>query len=338
MLERSHLPKVSVLMSVFNGEEFLAESIESILTQTFRDFEFLIIDDGSTDDSVEIINSYYDDRIRLVRNTENIGLTRSLNKGIRLSKGELVVRMDADDISMPDRLEKLLHYMNSNPDVGVCGSWLETIGDHQEVWKCYEFDNEIKAQLLFCNAIFHPTVIIKKSCLFENNVFYDEKLRTAQDYGLWVALSKNVFFANIQEVLLRYRIHENKIGKKLFFEQMHDANVSRKRMLKYIGVDADSVDMDFHLNVFNIKDGIDGDFLDKSLEYFSFLISQNNKNGFIKYFCLEKILAEKWWLLCSEFSFFNLLKLLGVRKAFFKKAVDKGFLKKITFLNDCIPR
>ena len=115
-------PRVTVLMAVYNGERFLAEAVASILDQTFRDFEFLIVNDGSTDRSREIILSFGDPRIRLVDNPENIGLTRSLNRGLELAKGGLIARQDADDISLPERLEREIGFLDGNPKAAIVGS------------------------------------------------------------------------------------------------------------------------------------------------------------------------------------------------------------------------
>jgi glycosyltransferase involved in cell wall biosynthesis len=114
-------PKVTVLMSVYNGEEHLREAIDSILNQTYKNFEFLIIDDGSTDGSVNIIRSYLDPRIRLIKNKKNIGITRSLNKGLKLARGEYIARMDDDDIAFPERLEKQVRFLNEHVNVGLVG-------------------------------------------------------------------------------------------------------------------------------------------------------------------------------------------------------------------------
>ncbi|MCP8319033.1 MAG: glycosyltransferase, partial [Candidatus Methylarchaceae archaeon HK01B] len=122
-------PKITILMSVYNGEKYLREAIDSILNQTFKDFEFLIINDGSTDRTVEILRSYHDSRIKIITNEKNMGLTKSLNKGLKIARSEYVARMDADDISYPRRLEVQYEYMKKNPDVGIVGSWNDVIDD-----------------------------------------------------------------------------------------------------------------------------------------------------------------------------------------------------------------
>src|SRR5258707_849690 len=116
-------PRVSVVMSVYNGEKYLGEAVDSILAQTFTDFEFIIIDDGSEDRSPELIEAYVDSRISFLRNEKNVGLTRSLNKGLQVASGEYIARMDCDDVSLPDRFAKQVAFMDANSGVGACGTW-----------------------------------------------------------------------------------------------------------------------------------------------------------------------------------------------------------------------
>ena len=323
--------EITVLMSVYNGAEFLQEAIDSILTQTFSDFEFLIIDDGSTDDSVQIIESYTDDRIKLIRNTQNIGLTKSLNRGISLASGKYIVRMDADDVSLPHRIKKLVSYMNENDHVAVCGSWLVTIGENNRVWKSYSEDSEIKTQMLFYNSIFHPTVIIRKSCLEEENILYDETLKTAQDYDMWVRIGMKAELGNIQEVLLKHRIHSGSIGRVFQREQTENANLARKKMLECVGLTANFIDVEKHMTFFDIDIKSKKKFVVDSLVHFSNLIVSNRKSKFIKNFFLEKILARKWKSICDHYSFFELSSFLGLKYSLMKKLVDFGLLDEYGF-------
>src|SRR6185295_9135648 len=157
-------PQVSVLMSVYNGEKYLKEAMESILNQSFSDFEFLIFNDSSTDSSREIILSYNDPRIVLIDNKKNIGLTKTLNKGISLAKGKYIARMDADDVCHPERLNEQVNYLDKNAEVAVCGTWVQFLNEN-EVVKLPTKKNEIKT-LLFCNScLAHPSVMIRKSFL-----------------------------------------------------------------------------------------------------------------------------------------------------------------------------
>ena len=207
-------PHVTVLMSVYNGEKYLKEAVDSILNQTFEDFEFLIIDDGSTDQSLEILRSYKDQRIRIVQNKKNIGLNQSLNNGLKLAQGKFIARMDADDISLSKRLEKQVAFMDDNPGIGVCGTWLQTFGEIKKtVWKSPLKHEEICARMFFENSIGHPTVMIRKDIIDRYNLFYDENYQICEDYKLWIDMANITGLANLQEVLLLHRFHIGQMTK-----------------------------------------------------------------------------------------------------------------------------
>ena len=201
--------KVSVLMSVYNGERYLREAVESILNQTFTDFEFIIIEDGSTDATPRILRSYSDSRIVLVDNQENLGLTRSLNEGLVLAQGEYVARMDADDISLPHRLEKQVAFLERHPKVGIVGSACQVVdasGRRQGLNHAPTRDLQIRWVSLLNNPFWHPTVIMRRDVLLRNGLSYDEAFQTAQDYDLWTRMLKCTYGANLIEPLVRYRL------------------------------------------------------------------------------------------------------------------------------------
>lgn len=212
---RKERPKVTVLMSVYNGEKYLREAIDSILGQTFKDFEFLIIDDGSTDDSAEIIRSYTDSRIRLIQNEENIGLTRSLNKGLKLAKGQYIARMDADDISLLCRLETQGRFLDEHPRVGLVSSSyikINVAGEEIGFQKVSTENDEIKELFLKgLNQFCHPSSMFRKECIKKVGT-YREFFKYAQDYDLWRRIAEEYSVANIGEPLLRWRISHNSIS------------------------------------------------------------------------------------------------------------------------------
>jgi glycosyltransferase involved in cell wall biosynthesis len=208
--------KVTVLMSVFNGEKFLREAVESILSQTFEDFEFLIIDDGSTDDSASIISSYHDPRIKLVTNNSNIGLSKSLNRGLKVSKGEYIVRMDADDISLPQRLEKQVEYMESEQEVAVLATKIALIdsdGNRVGYWnddQCTSTTEEIIERLPKANCIAHPSVVMRRDIVID--YLYNENLNNSQDYDLWLRLAADgMRISKINEIFVLHRTHKSSI-------------------------------------------------------------------------------------------------------------------------------
>lgn len=228
----SYSPKVSVVMPVFNGEFYLKEAIDSILAQSFKNFELILINDGSTDDTGEIIKSYSDKRIVLVQNMNNLGITKSLNIGIKHVRGDYIARMDADEISHFDRFEKQVAFLEKNLDVCVCGTLTKTIGKPIETTWMYPLDHEsIKASLLFHCCLVHSSVMFRSRILTENNIFYSENYPYAEDYELWVRLSKITKIANLDEVLIRYRIHNNSIGEKHNDIQIKTANSIRKTQI-----------------------------------------------------------------------------------------------------------
>jgi glycosyltransferase involved in cell wall biosynthesis len=220
------LPLVTVLMPIHNGEAFVADAVESILRQTFRNFEFLVIDDGSTDGSVGIVEKYGDSRIRLVRNEQQIELIRTLNLGLGLARGRFVARMDADDISLPERLERQVAFLEANPDVGACGTWAVTMGDREGVIRAYpESAGAIRCQLLFGAALAHPSVCMRRDAFVRHRLQFDEAYPHAEDYQLWRTASEKFPLANIGEVLIRYRIHTESVSQRC--PQQQEATVRR---------------------------------------------------------------------------------------------------------------
>jgi len=187
---------VTVLMPVYNASEFLREAMDSILDQTYEEFEFLIINDGSTDSSVNIIESYEDERIRLVHNTENFGLIKTLNKGIEMAFGKYIIRMDADDISENNRIEIQVNFMEKNNDVAVAGSnGVIFLSDKPLIKKPTDFPikySEIRCKLLFESPIIHPAVIMRKNVLLKNNYRYRNEYKDTEDYGLWMEIAKEL--------------------------------------------------------------------------------------------------------------------------------------------------
>jgi glycosyltransferase involved in cell wall biosynthesis len=224
--------KVSVLMPVYNAEAFLQEAIDSILHQTFTDFEFIIINDGSIDSSEMIICSYDDPRIKYIKNEKNIGLVESLNKGIALARGEYIARMDADDISLPKRLQKQVKFMDEHPEVGVCGTAYRYFGERDLITYPPQEYSKAYTRLAWGPSLGHPTCIIRKATLDQYHLRYETEYECAEDYALWIKLSQYRYITSLPEILLLYRWHSvnksqtdsNRIkartaARKLWFER-----------------------------------------------------------------------------------------------------------------------
>lgn len=213
------MPKVTVLMPVYNAEPYLREAIDSILSQTFTDFEFLIIDDGSTDGSRDIVDSYDDMRIVTAPNAENEGLVASLNKGIELADGSYIAIMHADDICMPDRLERQVARLDENPDVSLVAAkavLIDEAGVETGYWQLdqlYTHNDQIRDMLPRTNCIVHPSVMIRRSVA---RVYrYDGRQHATEDYDLWLRLAAdNHRIEKIDGILVKYRVHTESITAK----------------------------------------------------------------------------------------------------------------------------
>jgi glycosyltransferase involved in cell wall biosynthesis len=202
--------KISVVMAVYNGEPHMREAIESIVSQTFSDFEYILLDDGSSDGTLEILQEYEkrDKRIRVLQNQGNIGLTKSLNKGILASRGEYVARMDADDISHPKRFELQTAFLDSNQNCGVVGSWYVKIDEQgKELWrkKLPLKDEEIKNLLIKSNVFPHASAMVRRAALDKVGL-YNESWKLSQDYELWFRIGSQYEIGVIPEFLIYSRI------------------------------------------------------------------------------------------------------------------------------------
>jgi glycosyltransferase involved in cell wall biosynthesis len=230
-------PRVTVLVPVYNGAAYLDEAVRSVLDQTFTDFELLIIDDGSTDRSVEIIRGFADPRIRLERNERNLGLIATLNKGLGLAAGDYVARMDCDDVSLPNRLARQVDFMDRHPEVGMAGSWFERLenGGSKRV-ETPVGDGDIRYFLIFDNTFLHSSMIFRREFLEHHRLRYDPGFVHAEDYEFWVRCGAYTRLANIPEVLVRYRFHPGNISSQFRAEQGATADRVRIRHLESLGI------------------------------------------------------------------------------------------------------
>jgi len=207
-------PKISVLMSVYNGEKFIKQALTSIYNQTYQDFEVIIVDDASTDKTSDMLVNMKDTRTFIYRNSENKGLTKSLNIGLKLCRGEYIARMDADDISRPQRFEKQVRFLDENPKCVALGCWCDRINANGEIHGAYDKRptraEDIRKTLLVANCIAHGTAMLRRSSLVKIGG-YNEKYKFAQDHDLWLRLSETGEIRNIEEYLYELRFWEGNI-------------------------------------------------------------------------------------------------------------------------------
>jgi glycosyltransferase involved in cell wall biosynthesis len=310
-------PQISVLLPVYNCENYIKDCIDSVLNQTFSDFELLIIDDKSTDNTVKIIQQFNDDRIKLTIKEKNSGYTNSLNWGIDQAKGKYIARMDGDDICMPNRFERQFYFLESNPDVLLCGTSIQLIGsiiEHRQP----PTHEDILIKLCFETCFFHPTIMGRKQVFIENK--YNSSFEPAEDYELWTRLAFKGKLANISEILLEYRVHSHQVSKTKSNIQSDNAFQCKLRMLSSLNV----------LNAFTkeqIKIALD-DYSDytyadckNTLQFFDYLIESNQNIQFFE----QKSFIEK--VQSKRISFL---------KRYFEKGKGNRFVKTI-FLFKIIP-
>lgn len=225
--------KISVLMSVYNAEKYLSASIDSILNQTYEDFEFIIINDCSSDHSMQILRSYQskDRRIVILDNAQNIGLTKSLNKGLTIARGEYIARMDADDISAQDRFEKQVAFLDANPDysfVSCIGRYIDEDGKQEQLRLFPETNEEIYAMMHKVDCVMHPGVMFRREDISQIGN-YCEDFRVVQDYDLWFrGMAAGYKFYNIQEPLVLFRRNDSYNTRKSKSYRMVDYQVRKK--------------------------------------------------------------------------------------------------------------
>ncbi|WP_126446641.1 glycosyltransferase family 2 protein [Sulfuricystis multivorans] len=221
-------PLVSVLMPVYNAERFVGQAIESILAQSFQDFEFIIIDDGSTDGTLAVLQRYAasDPRIRLI-SRENHGLVATLNEGIELAQGEWLARMDADDIALPNRLAHQLKCL-AERGADFCGGAVQCFGAWRALWRYPKTHEGCQVRLLFDVPFAHPTVVGRRAAF--SSLRYREDFDRAQDYDLWQrAWAAGYRLVNTDEVVLHYRVHDGQVSARHTSDQQRRADLVRRR-------------------------------------------------------------------------------------------------------------
>jgi glycosyltransferase involved in cell wall biosynthesis len=206
-------PKISILMPCYNVEKYVAEAVKSMLNQTYGDFELIVLDDCSTDSTAEIVKNFADERIVYHCNEQNLGLVGNLNAGLQLAKGELIARMDGDDISLPQRLEIQVNFLTKNPEIALCSCGMELFGNESGIWVRDFSPEDVKITMLFYSPILHASAMWRKSFFADNGLIYRQEAFPAEDYDLW---TQAVFYGklvNLPDVLYRYRIHGIQVTK-----------------------------------------------------------------------------------------------------------------------------
>jgi len=316
-------PSVSVNMPVYNVEPYVRESIESVLSQSFEDFELIIVDDGSTDGSLDVVRSFNDKRIKIIQNEKNMGLVYTRNKLVRESCGEFIAVLDSDDIATVDRLKIQYEFLKENPKYAVVGGWLKTIrsnGAHfGNVWRYITDPDQLPVRLLFGNQIAHSAVMMRRNILDESP--YKAEFPVGQDYDLWVRLSQKHKIINLPELFYYYRQHQNSVTKSKKSVQDDSTYKILKYQLYKFGISPSENELEFHRKIGKTNLVKSYDDLTKIEAWFKKLIEANRKKSVYPTNIFNKVIFELWHDTClySRYSGKR-----AVRRLFFESEILKN--------------
>ena len=331
-------PLISVLMPVYNGQQYVAEAIDSILNQTYKHFELLLLDDGSSDNSEQIIKGYKDSRIVYIKNETNKGLIFTLNLGIGLSKGIYIARMDADDISEANRFEKQIQEFQNDEKLVICGSFIKTFGNGAEYYISHMpvTNSQILASIFFTCPFAHPSVMLKKESLLKLNEFYREDYKHSEDYDLW---SRLVFVGNsknIPDFLLNYRVHDKQVSTVFEDHKYQSVAKIQANLLSQFDIVPTETESYFLLNLFKGISKQNKHYLFSGLAFLDKLHRQFS----VKYPYYKEehsqVLVNRWFKICGNSGMGILNLKLAFKLPFFKvkylkfKDFIKLFYKSIT--------
>jgi glycosyltransferase involved in cell wall biosynthesis len=235
---------VSIVLPVYNAQKYVGAAVESILRQSYKKFELIIVDDGSTDDSLSVVSSYADSRIKIHKNKNNLGVVKSLNIGVSLSIGDYIARMDSDDIAFPERIAKQLEYIKIN-NYDLVSARAITFGENEnKIFPMKLNPLEIEFGLLFVNLIVHPLVFARSEVLKKN--IYSNGYDGAEDYHLWTSLISKGYKLSVQEdVLLHYRIHKSQISRINRLKQIELADCVKTQYFSMLGHNSEASGNDY---------------------------------------------------------------------------------------------
>ncbi len=331
-------PTVSVLMPVYNGERYIAEAMESVFAQTFRDFELLIVEDGSTDNSLSVIQKFNDERLRVLRNDGNKGLMVTRNRAIQESKGRYLAFLDCDDVALPTRMEKQVAYLEAHPEIGLLGSWVQPIDEEGknsgEVWQKDASPEEIPSTLFCDNYFSQSSVMIRREVLSVG--LYREA--SVEDYDLWIRIVRVYKTWNLQEVLVRHRIHSTRTTVRqgsMVWDQ--DKKVLRTQ-LGFLKIVPTEEELDFHWRILRrwIMSVRDSDFLHRADRWLAGIVEANRVVHAYDERCFERMIAEQWFLNCNSASGIGMWTWKLFRSSSLRRAYRLTKREKTIFLLKCL--
>ncbi|PXV60959.1 glycosyl transferase family 2 [Dysgonomonas alginatilytica] len=323
-------PLVSVLIPCYNVENYVIESVSSIMTQTYTNLEIIIINDSSSDGTANKLEELArkDQRIKIYNNDVNLRLIKTLNKGVELCNGKYIARMDADDISFPSRIEKQVDFLERNLDYDIVSTMFYTFKTDNSKRNLYinpVTHEELQAYLLFRSGICHPAVMIRKTLFTELGLKFEEKYLHVEDYALWSKALYCTRLANINEPLLYYRVHESQVSSLNEKKQIGNKKEVFRIHCEKLGLSSTEEDLDIYASVAEcVPLHSTMEYLSRCEHFMKILLDKNKSNQFCSSDYLEKIISLHWIRICAN-------SRLGVRvlnKCFTSPLYNKDYYKR----------
>jgi glycosyltransferase involved in cell wall biosynthesis len=320
-------PELSIVMPFYNTEKYIGDAVQSLLAQTYDNFELIMVDDASTDGSMRVVKTFNDSRIKLLKNEINRGIVFSRNQGMKAAVGRFIAPFDSDDLARTDKFEKQIRFLKSNPDFGMVGSWARLIDEDgnllKKTWKLTQPPARIPAFLLFKNLFVQSAVVMKREVVPDN--FYEDGFDLVEDYKMWTDISRIKKTCNYPDYLMFYRVHQssstNKTGNKLLAQ---DARIY-KYLFKSLEIDLDERMTNLLLVLKN--DQIIGEerVLHEMEDFFGLILSQNQKLNIYSQTELVKVVFDRWLKACYK----SRQMKFGMVKIFLNSRLLKTYLKNV---------
>ena len=321
---------VTVVLPFYNAELTIEQAVKSVLNQTYINFELLLYDDGSTDNSLRLLSQFNDERIRIIKNSQNIGLIEVLNRSIEDARGDYWARMDADDVALPDRLSKQVDYLNQHANCGICGTQMRIMGTEEIIHKPL-YDSELRWWIFKSTPFSHPTVMIKRDLLLKTQLQFRKEAYVAEDYDMWWRLANHTQLGNLPEILLEYRIHPSQESSSKQSIQAAHFKVSQEAFCASIG-SPKSFQIDWinqtvtHSSSATLKNII------KTCQWFNYLSKSSQAQAFFSINCIQVKRQDSIISLCQRIQQFHPFYSVLLLKSSVRNALKAGDMSIISFL------
>lgn len=330
--------KVSVVLPVYNVAPFIKQTIESVLQQSFQDFELLVLDDCSTDDTVERVRTFVDSRVKLIVNPHNLGRAGTDNAALGFVMGEYIAKMDGDDLCHPERLARQVAYLNSHPDVNVVGSWMQNFGTSSYL-NCYPA-NPYAAQVmtLFTLPTGNPSVMMRTHLFRDEGMHYDAALRQAEDYDFFARYVRRLSVVTLSEALIQYRVPLNSSKATVLTERAAAADKVRSRLLSDWGIAYTARELQVHNTIAMLERPLGNVRLEEIEAWLNKLIQYNDKQPLFEPAALRHGLGERWFEVCYTHPQPLLRSVLQFGRSRLAKYFPMNIIKNIKFWTKSIKR